>query len=323
MAILGDKRAQSTPGGNDIVFPYSDVLFDDNFSEGFCGWEKLHNASDGTFNTGMSPPLTLSNHALFGTHSLMLQTNSFRQNSYGTHAFAIKRCTMQQTTLSSSRNVMLEIWFSYGSENNNDGFSGNSGGAPRALLFGIDTQTPHPALTTALNPLGGSLDTLGKRCYFIAHWRQINEFASPTPKRTADWFLNTKSPVDYNPSLTYNQNVSNGYVSPDDGNYSATGYMTDFPFNGNKRNWSYIRLTVDIKNMQYLELVANDKVLNLTKLPGQSNAPMPAPTSPYDPLFNDIGFNGGLNAVVGILNRRDTNSTASFMEIHRARMTYL
>jgi hypothetical protein len=310
-----------TPGGNQFVYPHSNVLFDDDFTDGFCGWEKLHNASSGTFAAAMNTPLSLSPHGTFGTHSLLLQTNGLRQTSYGTQAIAMKRWTMQELPANKDRVVELEVWFGFGSENNDDGYTNSSGGAPRALLFAIDTQEPGTAFTTSATSLGGT--NLGKRCYFIAHWRQINEFAGGGPKRTADWYVNTDSPVAYNPALTYSQNVANGYITPDDGNYEPTGYITDFPFNGNKRNVNYVKLTVNISTKQYLRLQANHTNLNLLRLPSQSSGEIAPPISPLDPLYNDVGFNGGLNAVIGVLNRRDTDSTASYMEIHRTRMTYL
>lgn len=293
------KRVVSLGSG---TYPASNVLFDDNFTTGFCGWEKLWNAAGtGAFNVGMSTPLSLSCHGTFGQYSLLLQTNNQNADTYGSQCFAIKRWTMQHQD-QPTRIVDAEWWFSYGSNNPDDAAVSGNGGAPRNILFAIDTQTPNDDLEAV---------STGERCYFIAMWRQIVGGGSFV--RDPQWYLNAASPFPYgNPS----------YNSPDNGNYTATGYRSDLPYNGNKRNVNYVRLTCDVVNQTYLELQANDKIFDLTSLPAQNNGPVTSPISLDDPDYNDTGFNGGLNMLLAVNNRTDTDTTASYVELHRAKMSW-
>jgi hypothetical protein len=142
-------------------------------------------------------------------------------------------------------------------------------------------------------------------------------------QRTCDWFLNTKSAVDY---------PGGGYISPNDGNFLQSGYVADLPYNGNKRNQQYVKLVVETNPAApaYKSLQVNHHVFDLTACPGGplsagdsrlSGGVVAAPVS-AEPLYNDPSFTGGLNFYLSLINRAGTTTTASYLEVHRARGSY-
>lgn len=271
------------------TFPQSTVLFDDNFSTGFCGWEELYNNPGGASNVNTSAPLSLSTHGMFGNYSLLLQTNDVQQSTYGAMCTAIKRATYQYNPASTGL-VDFECWFSYGSDNPTAPDSSDRGSAPKTIDFIIDAATSNNTTTTI-----GNAPT---RTYWMARWLKIAGSSSIT--YSGQFFL-----------------TAGGVTDPSQ-NAIASGYYMDFPYNQNKRNLNYMKLTVNSVTGNYVSIQANDKFFDLTNCPAGAIA---APTS-ADTTYNDVGFGGGLNAAVNVNNLSGSSTTtASYAELHRTRMT--
>ena len=269
-----------------LLYPDTSVLFDDNFTNGFCGWEELVNPT-GAFSQAMNTPLSLSSRGGLGGYSLLLQTNSVERTTYGSQAIAIKR-VIQPYIPGSVGKVAAEWWFSYGSENVTE--SSGFPGAPATITFEVDSQTDASSTTSIVT---------GQRAYFQAQWQ---------PQSGGSWGFTTSNGPAYG---------QGGYVSPDS-NLFTSGYKSIFPYNGNKRNINYVCLTVNVRTGAYVSLIANNQFFDLTACP---NGTLAGPISPTDPSYNVSDINGLLNSIVNVNNRSTTATTASFVEIHRARMS--
>lgn len=136
------------------------VLFDDTFTDGFCGWEELFTDSNGSLTAATSSALTLGERTEFGGRSLRLQTNSVADTAYGSQCNTVKRLSYPPVGRGT---VKYEVWFAYGSEN-------TGGLAPRFLLFMIDEMYG------------------GVRNFWKAEWRRYNQSGAV---QTKDWLVSS------------------------------------------------------------------------------------------------------------------------------------
>ena len=282
-------------------WPDSQVLFDDHFSDGLCGWEALYQFQNSSWNNTMVTPLTLGTHGYFGKHNMLLQTNAVPNSTYGGQAVAIKRLSHQYQK-NPSRIVEYEVWFSFGGS---AALSGSlaQGESPLNISFQVDNMVSGTTATGVAN---------GARSYFKATWNQL-AFSS-------GYIYNGQWSFSGSNGIAYGQP---GYVEPDNNNITS-GYYMDFPYNQNKRGMMYIKLAVNTLTGQYISLKANHLFYDLTNCPslnGGAGGPLPTTLSPGDLNYNTINFNGGLNALVSVTNPSAINASG-YVEVHRARMTY-
>lgn len=280
---------QDTPivGNN---FPQSAVLFDDHFNDGFCGWEELYPNPGGATNVNTSAAVGLTTHGMFGNYGLLLQTNDVDQSTYAATCTAIKRASYQFNPASTGF-VDFECWFSYGSDNPTAPDGSDRGSSPKTIDFIIDAATSNNTTTV--------IGTTPTRTYWMARWLKI---AGSSPiTYSGQWFL-----------------TAGGGGSTPDQNAIPTGYFVDFPYNQNKRNLNYVKLTVNTINWSYVSLVANSLFFDLTACPAGAITP---PTS-SNVAYNDVGFAGGLNIAVAVNDLSGSSTTtASYVELHRTRLT--
>lgn len=183
--------------------------------------------------------------------------------------------------------------------------------SPAFIGFFIDEQLN-------MNITTSSARVVGNRCVFAAEWRQSLQNGSSQPYYSGQWYLTNGSSVPYGQS---------GYVAPGNG-VTATGYYSDFAQNMNKRNLHYVAIIVDCVNGNWIGIQANDQYIDLTRIPANGNNPLNSLLSPLDPTYNLQDFGGGLNQYATIKNIStggvgNTWGTASWMELHRTRMSYL
>jgi hypothetical protein len=384
------------PASTYLDLPDTNLLSDDIFDRGACGWEELNVPAttlwtSGSFSAGRMP-LTLGTDGHFGAYTLRLTTANVNNASYAGVASAMKRMTHQaQPGVTNKGIVRAEWWFTYGSDGStasalfpvsgatytqvggvyyvtltinsleymaagtwitvaslggltncggnaivssvNTGASTitypinatpsgtwTSGGtvtitadfcAPRSISFEIDSQTNTDSAT-------GQARTAGTRSQFVATWLQASQTGSGIPFFQGQWLLGYGSGVNYGAS---------GYFLPNSALFT-TGYFTDFCPNENKRNLHYLALVMDTRNGLWLGLQANDQFMDLTSIPNNSNGPLASVLSPTDPNYNLGDYIGGCNQYIQIVNQNSagvgaTYGTASWLELHRARMSYL
>jgi hypothetical protein len=113
------------------LYPDGDVLFEDHFDDGLCGWTWLME------NVNPVPgPVWSSRRAFRGKGSMLLETgNVLRMDSSGAGiCTAIKRLTLPKKKDGSySPLIESEYWFGWNSENAYN---------PSFIQFGLDTQRP-------------------------------------------------------------------------------------------------------------------------------------------------------------------------------------
>jgi hypothetical protein len=288
------------------------LLWDDNFTNGPQGWEELF-MFPADWNTQHPLPPTLSTHGKVGKYALKLQTNNIPTGKYGGDGFVLKRMAhLAQPGVSNPGVVKAEYWFSMGSDapataNGYDAY------APRAIEFNLDSQYPTSTQTTVNN---GTLSAMGNRAFFTALWQQSAQ-SGGSQNFTGQWYFNQGSGIAYG---------TGGYLDPTATTLVASGYYSNIFFNQNKRNMHYVSLTYDTYNGMFKAMQVNHLIYDLTKIPSLSNAPLTTVLAPGDPTYNvSTGeFAGGLNPIVQIGNVSGTGfSTASFLELHRTRGTYL
>lgn len=388
----GGLLTESVDTASTSTFPDSNVLNDDIFDNGLCGWEEVNIPIPFTWTTNMMP-LTLGTDGNFGAYAMRLTTANVAVNSYAGAAYAMKRMTHQTGVKTNKGILKAEYWFTYGSDGSDSEWVANVTGATyaringvyyvtltvsqmtylgvgsfiniaslggltncngtngQAIISSISTNTityPINAVPSGTYTSGGTVTVLhdfcapakivfnidaqlntnsttgfprttGARTWFSATWYQSNQTSTQQPTYSGRWALSYGSGVVYGAA---------GYTSPFNNLFDNTGYFTDFPPNQNLRNLQYVAFTVDTVNGLWLSLQANDLTYDLTSIPNNGNAPLASVLAPNDPTYNLIDFSGGLNQFVAIDNLHSggvgaTYGTASWLELHRARMSYL
>jgi hypothetical protein len=159
----------------------------------------------------------------------------------------------------------------------------------------------------------------GGRAQFAAQWVRVSQSGSAQPTWNGQWQLSQGSGFSYGAA---------GYVSPASVAYCNTGYYSDLGPNQNLGDMQYVSFVFDTVNGLWLGMQANDQFFDLTACPGNSGAPLPSLLSPNDPSYQASDFNAGTNRLIGISNLDSggvgtTNPTASWLELHRSRISYL
>jgi hypothetical protein len=142
-------------------YPDSQVLFDDTFEDGFCGWQSLYTPSGQS--TYADVPLGLY-HPSVGS-ALTMWTNSANDPGIGSQGVAMKRLAYyDQPGI-----VDFEVWFAFGGES-------PSGASPKYIQFMVDEMYG------------------GQRHFWKARWRNFNTI---TNTRDMDWYLSSQAEDTY------------------------------------------------------------------------------------------------------------------------------
>jgi hypothetical protein len=196
--VAGGVAVPTTPSAYPGA-PTGTVLFDDNFADGFCGWEELFTDLSGTgayTGTATSGPLSLGERSQFSQRSLLLQTVSIADPALFSQCNAMKRLSIGTPGGVHRGVVTYEVWFSWGSEN-------TAGNAPRYILFMIDEMYG------------------GVRNFWKLRWRNYDESGAV---RAKDWYLSSGN------EDTYSQVVIGGTTPltdyPYNGNKGGVLYVS-------------------------------------------------------------------------------------------------
>lgn len=263
--------------------PLSRVLACDIFDEGLQGWMALmpNFTQWPDFDTRSSvvvkhqwPPVMLSSAtyrypgthgSLSGTYSLKVSTRP-TANRYaampapGSMGHAIKRMSFHRAD---TERLQLEMWFSYTAEQDRVRSEGDLGGlsenALRAFGVGFDMQERGVRAFSGVRYVN-SVDGQPHR-----KWQYISPAEETDDREWAhgsegDWCKKGVDPLWY--GRRYDDGRHDGFKYVPDGEQKLCYNETDC-----KINWLYLRFLIDVKNRQYIELQAQDRVFDMRGLP--------------------------------------------------------
>lgn len=179
--------------------PVGTVLFDDNFADGFCGWEELFTDTSATgAYTGIatSGPLSLGERSQFSSRSLLLQTASISDSALFSQCNAMKRLSCGTPGGVRRGVVNYEVWFSWGSES-------TTGNAPRFILFMVDEMYG------------------GVRNFWKLEWRNWNQSGAV---RAIDWFVSSGNEATFTPVVINAVTITSDF--PYNGNKGNVLYVS-------------------------------------------------------------------------------------------------
>lgn len=263
--------------------PLEQALCCDVFSTGYNGWMALmpNFTQAPNFDTRASivvkhqwPPVMLSSAtfrypgthgALSGTYSLKLSTRPVvapyeQMPQPGSLGHAIKRMSFHRPK---RKRIQFEMWFSYTAEQDrvqgDTDLAGLSEKSIRAFGVGFDFQERRKRSFAGVRYLNSVNGDLQKK------WQYISPREDTTDEEWAygtegDW---CKKGVD---PLWYGQRFADGRH---DGFKDIPGGAQELCYNETdcKINWLYFRFLFDVENRQYLEMQAQDRVLDMRGLP--------------------------------------------------------